>query len=805
MTAVVPCYNRRGDVQALLPDLARLDLQGSGRGIELRVIVVDNASDEPLATLPTPPGLAVEHVRLERNTGGSGGFNEGLIRALRLRDGQDEAAPAGAPGPGAEYIWLVDSDVRLGQGPSGADVLRALVRVLDGNADIVAAGSALADPLTGRIFEVGGRVKRCNGRFGPVCRGVAGLTGPIDTDYVAACSTLVRCSAIEAAGLMPDVFLNADDVQWCLRLASATGGRIAAVPDSVVFHPPFDRFPTAARYYTARNALGPIDTMGLGRTVRFQRALTEAGRACLQQMMARPDLARLHLGGLRDALAGRLTGAAPAETLACEISRPFDRLGEELRAGLAAQRAERLRGLGRERAPTLWVHPNPGISASDRERVREQLALAGIDPSGWAGGDATRRTESVLRRYLALAGRLVAGPTADVAMVPARGRPTTWIRGRMTVQVTQAGYVIRRPRPIRTTLGAAWTGLVGVGLAVRVMLKPRGFFVPPVVRAPRGPKGDQRGAPARPTVSVIVLSYNRWPALRATLESLLRTPALRDAEVVVVDNASSDGSPDLAAALSARVTVLRQASNVGVEAFNRGVEQSRGEVVLTLDDDACPDPGALDGALDLLVRRPDLDAVTLNPRHPRTGMPEWPFAGRLAAAGRTDDRWPVMGCGNLVRRRAWRRVGGYEAGYFLYRNDTDLALKLLATGPPGPAERPAAPAGGVHFNPAWVVWHDSPAAVLGGTGKSALWHRLATRNWVWTCRRHGGTVSGLVAGIMGWAWAHRLAGLGLRAHLATLQGAWEGLGRPSPPLPRQVRPTGEALGRLIRLRLGWER
>src|SRR5262245_58461132 len=134
-------------------------------------------------------------------------------------------------------------------------------------------------------------VDRRSGRLRPAARGLAGVGSPIVVDYVASCSVLVRREAVLSAGLLPDVFLNTDDVQWCIRLARATGKGVGAVPGSVAIHPRFDRFATSARYYAARNALGPCRALGLGAAVRLRRAWHEAVRAAAQEMMGRHDLA----------------------------------------------------------------------------------------------------------------------------------------------------------------------------------------------------------------------------------------------------------------------------------------------------------------------------------------------------------------------------------------------------------------------------------------------------------------------------------------------------------------------------------
>lgn len=236
-------------------------------------------------------------------------------------------------------------------------------------------------------------------------------------------------------------------------------------------------------------------------------------------------------------------------------------------------------------------------------------------------------------------------------------------------------------------------------------------------------------------LSAVIVTFRRPDALARTLRELQREPLIT--EVVVVDNASCDSTLAMLTRDFPRVRVVSLDANLGVEAFNRGAAASRGDTLLILDDDAWPAPNALSQAMALLDREPGVHAVALLPVHPQTRTSEWPFATRASGG------WPVMGCGNLVRRDAWERAGGYEASFFLYRNDVDLALKLLGLGME------------VRFDPAWVVYHDSPAAAR----KSERWLRLATRNWVWLARRHGRGV---------WKWIGILAGVARAVHHAGL-------------------------------------
>ena len=283
------------------------------------------------------------------------------------------------------------------------------------------------------------------------------------------------------------------------------------------------------------------------------------------------------------------------------------------------------------------------------------------------------------------------------------------------------------------------------------------------------------------SLSVIILSYNRKAALLETLRRLQSSPATRDAEIIVVDNASTDGSPDAIREHAPHARLIALDANEAIAGFNRGVESASGDLVLILDDDARPEPDALAGAINLLADRPALAAVTLVPFHPQTGATEWPFAARLQSPR---DDWPVMGCCNLVRRSVWQAVGGYEERFFLYRNDVDLALTILATGR------------GVHCNPAWRCEHDSPAAAA----KSPRWFQLATRNWLWLARRHARGSRALFGALAGWLWAHRLAGLSPDRHWATFRGGIEGLTLPPPPLSPAVRSDGRAFTSLLRLR-----
>jgi len=283
-------------------------------------------------------------------------------------------------------------------------------------------------------------------------------------------------------------------------------------------------------------------------------------------------------------------------------------------------------------------------------------------------------------------------------------------------------------------------------------------------------------------LSVIVLSYNRKDVLRRTLGHLraILPTITGESETIVVDNNSTDQSAEMVAAEFPAVRLLRLPDNVGVAAFNRAAEIAKGQFLLILDDDAWPDRPSLQAALDYLRPEDDVYAsVAFMPVHPATGVVEWPFLDR------PQTYWPFMGCGNLVRKSAWDHVGGYEESYFLYRNDTDLALKFLESGLECDA------------SPDWIVWHDSPHTAR----KSDRWLELATKNWVLLARRHARGWRLPFAILLGWLSSCRHAGFSLRRLRLATRGLLTGIGSQVPPMRNGGSSDGSKFARLLHFQL----
>jgi N-acetylglucosaminyl-diphospho-decaprenol L-rhamnosyltransferase len=208
------------------------------------------------------------------------------------------------------------------------------------------------------------------------------------------------------------------------------------------------------------------------------------------------------------------------------------------------------------------------------------------------------------------------------------------------------------------------------------------------------------------TVSAILISYNSAAYLPACVASL-RAEGLT--EVVVVDNASSDGSVQAVLASDPSVQVVETGANLGFgTGANRGADVTSGDYLLILNPDTVVEPGTvkalsealdrdaglalvgprmenLDGSLYPSVRRfPDL---TVAAGHAFVGLvwPGNPFTRRYRMLDWDHDRpaadvdW-VGGACLLVRRAAFDVVAGFDEGYFMYVEDVDLCWRLHQAG-----------------------------------------------------------------------------------------------------------------------------
>jgi GT2 family glycosyltransferase len=450
VAAVVPGYNRREDLEKLFLDVSRLNL----RGIELWCVLVDNNSSQPLSTIRVPENVQIEHFRLSENVGGAGGFNAGMARVL---SGEGLSARFDKP----DFIWLLDSDVRVAR-----NSLHHLVKALVRHKNYCAVGSSLVDIVSGVTYEIGGRMNGHNGFFAPAAWGDPDKRHVVPCDYLAACSALVRREAIEKSGLMPEIFIHGDDVEFFLQMTRKTGMKVGGVPRSRAGHPLWSRkFQTWVRYFHARNAFACIDVMNFGEKTRWRRAVHEVMRALGQTFTGMDELAELHLQGLEDAAAARTVGhhikGGMLPVIQSTKLTPYDKLAEVVKHELA-QAGPRA---------TLWAHPLMVLRSREISGLRPQLQKLGLKkPADWKYWHRRSLVSDIKGDlYKAVVRGLFLRP-ADVAIIPT-GMPSGWCRGKTMVLLAHDGFIVRRGEP-RERLKRAW-GVLKRGLRASYALRNR--------------------------------------------------------------------------------------------------------------------------------------------------------------------------------------------------------------------------------------------------------------------------------------------------------------------------------------------
>ena len=169
-------------------------------------------------------------------------------------------------------------------------------------------------------------------------------------------------------------------------------------------------------------------------------------------------------------------------------------------------------------------------------------------------------------------------------------------------------------------------------------------------------------------VTFVISTYNRRDVTLHTIGRLLHCAHPTESEIIVVDNASTDGTADAITQRFPSVRLIALPMNRGPCAKNLGICGARGEFVFFLDDDSFPAPQSVRRMLDHFKADPKLGAAV--------------FTITLPDGSRECSAYPdvFIGCGTGFRREALLQVGGLPEDFFMQAEEYDLSLRLLDAG-----------------------------------------------------------------------------------------------------------------------------
>ena len=211
-------------------------------------------------------------------------------------------------------------------------------------------------------------------------------------------------------------------------------------------------------------------------------------------------------------------------------------------------------------------------------------------------------------------------------------------------------------------------------------------------------------------LSVIIVNYNVKYHLEQCIRSVQKASEGLNADIWVVDNASSDGSLDYLQPLFPDIHFISNTENVGYSrANNQAIRESKGEYVLLLNPDTIVAEDTLKGCVDFLDAHPKVGATgvrmlnadgTFAPES-RRGLPT-PFTSFCKMTGLSalfpksrifgkyymkyldaDEANPIeviSGAFNMLRRKALDEVGLLDEKFFMYGEDIDLSYRMLLGG-----------------------------------------------------------------------------------------------------------------------------
>jgi GT2 family glycosyltransferase len=245
--------------------------------------------------------------------------------------------------------------------------------------------------------------------------------------------------------------------------------------------------------------------------------------------------------------------------------------------------------------------------------------------------------------------------------------------------------------------------------------------------------------PSRVEISICMVALNCWSVLKDCLESLAEVDPTVSHEVILVDNASTDGTPSLVRLHFPHVRLLENDTNVGfTRATNQAIAVSSGRYVLWLNPDTLLRRDSLLRLWEFLENRPEVGIVgpkvlnddgSFQPQC-RRGLPTpsaslfymlgfhraWPRSPRFGAyllshlpVDQETQVAAVSGCCLMARREVWEEIGPLDEDIFGFGEDVEWCVRARKAG--------------------WQVWYDPESVIVHLKGRGGVQSRPFHKVW----------------------------------------------------------------------------
>jgi GT2 family glycosyltransferase len=172
-------------------------------------------------------------------------------------------------------------------------------------------------------------------------------------------------------------------------------------------------------------------------------------------------------------------------------------------------------------------------------------------------------------------------------------------------------------------------------------------------------------------LSFVILNFNREKELLVTISKTLELMAGKGAyEVIVVDNASTDQSVAAVKMNFPQVRLVERNKNIGIAGWNDGFARAKGEYLVVLDDDSNIVSG-LEEAVAVLDENPRIGILALN-------VTGGAFPTNYLV--HMQDNIDFIGCGAIIRRELFQKIGGFAEWLFIYTHEWEYAIRCLEAG-----------------------------------------------------------------------------------------------------------------------------